>query len=84
MQDIQGPKIRTGIADEGTVFHPTEKVDITNSKSISNSSSLFINYENLFNDIKIGERVFIDDGQIVLRIESLEGSTMKASVEIGG
>lgn len=84
MQDIQGPKIRTGIADEGTVFHPTEKVDITNSKSISNSSSLFINYENLLNDIKIGERVFIDDGQIVLRIESLEGSTMKASVEIGG
>ncbi len=84
MQDIQGPKIRTGKADSGTFYDAGQTIDITNSESNSNATGMCINYENLLKDIKTGERIFIDDGQIILRVTESDVSNMKALVEVGG
>ena len=65
MQDIQGPKIRTGTAQVGTFLKAGEVVELTSNESKSTDKSLFINYENLFTDIKPGERIFIDDLSLI-------------------
>ena len=84
MQDIQGPKIRTGTAQVGTFLKAGEVVELTSNESKSTDKSLFINYENLFTDIKPGERIFIDDGQLVMRVIDFNSNKMKANIEIGG
>jgi pyruvate kinase len=84
MQDIQGPKIRTGISQEGTFLEAGQVVELTSKESNSTDKSIFINYENLLTDIKPGERIFIDDGQVVMRVDELTGKKMTANIEIGG
>jgi len=84
MQDIQGPKIRTGTAQVGTFLKAGEVVELTSNESKSTDKSLFINYESLFTDIKPGERIFIDDGQLVMRVIDFNSNKMKANIEIGG
>jgi pyruvate kinase len=84
MQDIQGPKIRTGISQKGTFLDAGQVVELTSKESKSTDKSIFINYENLLTDIKPGERIFIDDGQVVMRVIELTGKNMTANIEIGG
>jgi pyruvate kinase len=59
-------------------------VELTSKESNSTDKSIFINYENLLTDIKPGERIFIDDGQVVMRVIELNGKKMTANIEIGG
>ena len=84
MQDIQGPKIRTGFSQEGTFLEAGQVIELTSKESNSTDKSIFINYENLLTDIKPGERIFIDDGQVVMRVIELNGKKMTANIEIGG
>ena len=84
MQDIQGPKIRTGISQEGTFLEAGQVIELTSKESNSTDKSIFINYENLLTDIKPGESIFIDDGQVVMRVIELIGKKMTANIEIGG
>ena len=84
MQDIQGPKIRTGISQKGTFLNAGQVVELTSKESKSTDKSIFINYENLLTDIKPGERIFIDDGQVVMRVIELTDKNMAANIEIGG
>ena len=84
MQDIQGPKIRTGISQGGTFLEAGQVIELTSKESNSTDKSIFINYENLLTDIKPGERIFIDDGQVVMRVIELNGKKMTANIEIGG
>ena len=84
MQDIQGPKIRTGLSQKGTFLEAGQVVELTSKESNSTDKSIFINYENLLTDIKPGERIFIDDGQVVMRVIELIGKKMTANIEIGG
>ena len=84
MQDIQGPKIRTGEAKESTQFRQSHEIKITNKETISDDNVIYINYKDLFKDLNSGERIFIDDGQIVIRIIKKTKSSMLGQIEIGG
>ncbi len=84
MQDIQGPKIRTGEAKESTQFKKSHEIKITNKETISDDKVIYINYKDLFKDLNSGERIFIDDGQIVIRIIKKTKSSMLGQIEIGG
>ena len=84
MQDIQGPKIRTGEAKESTQFKQSHEIKITNKETISDDNVIYINYKDLFKDLNSGERIFIDDGQIVRRIIKKTKSSMLGQIEIGG
>ncbi len=84
MQDIQGPKIRTGISSENTFLEKSKNVTLTNIETESNNDIVFINYENLLRDINVDDRVFIDDGQIVLKVVKKENDKLEALILIGG
>ena len=84
MQDIQGPKIRTGEAKESTQFKQSHEIKITNKETISDDNIIYINYKDLFKDLNSGERIFIDDGQIVIRVIKKTKSSMLGQIEIGG
>ena len=84
MQDIQGPKIRTGEAKESTQIKKSDEIKITNKETISDDNIIYINYKDLLKDLNSGERIFIDDGQIVIRIIKKTKTSMLGQVEVGG
>ena len=84
MQDIQGPKIRTGETKKEVYLKPKNKVKITNKRINSDEKVVYLNYKDLHKDINSGERIFIDDGQIVIRVTKKTKSSLEGVVEIGG
>ena len=84
MQDIQGPKIRTGQVNTNTVLQKSQEINLTNKEVESSDEIIFINYKNLYKDISVNDRVFIDDGQIILKITEKQKNKLKALILIGG
>ena len=84
MQDIQGPKIRTGQVNKNTVLQKSKEINLTNKEVESSDEIIFINYKNLYEDINVNDRVFIDDGQIILKITEKQKNKLKALILIGG
>ena len=84
MQDIQGPKIRTGQVNENTVLQKSQEINLTNKEVESSDEIIYINYKNLYKDINVNDRVFIDDGQMILKITEKQKNKLKALILIGG
>ena len=84
MQDIQGPKIRTGQVNKNTILQKSQEINLTNKEVESSDEIIFINYKNLYEDISVNDRVFIDDGQIILKITEKQKNKLKALILIGG
>jgi len=78
MMDIKGPEIRTGDLTvplelkAGEIFDFTVKPgnSIPNSGNAEEIRSVDVNYQNLVNDITVGDEVLVDNG--LLRLEVLE------------
>lgn len=69
MGDLCGPKIRVGrIEPEGEILLQGDKVTILSAEKSGDAHSFCTNYENFTKDVKVGHRIFIDDGQILLKV----------------
>ena len=62
MQDLQGPKIRTGEVEGGTELVEGNRVVVSAGDFVGDASRLSTTYEHLAEDVKPGDRLLIDDG----------------------
>ncbi|MHC4637833.1 MAG: pyruvate kinase [Planctomycetota bacterium] len=66
--DLCGPKIRTGrINPETEQLNLGDKVFIVPGNEVGSAHRFCTNYQHFVRDVKVGHRIFIDDGQITLR-----------------
>ncbi len=87
LQDLAGPKIRTGEnADaEFLTLKKGQKIKLTNKKSKNTSESLYINYPKFTKEVKPDERVLLNDGKLTLKVlKKMDGHTLLAQVVLGG
>ena len=76
MLDTKGPEIRTGKQESGD-----EKVEIkegseftfVNDDIIGNETKTSISYKNLYNEVKPGAKILVDDGAIEFRVKEIRG-----------
>lgn len=85
LQDLQGPKIRVGEMENGGVqINPGQKITITNEPVIGNAELVSTVYKNLPNDVRGGDRILIDDGNIELAVNNTDGKNVRCVVIHGG
>jgi pyruvate kinase len=85
LADLQGPKIRVGEVEEGTMLVDGEELEITSQKTISNNKRLYISYSQFATDVAPGERVLINDGKLQIEVLSTNKKDLvKAKVVHGG
>ncbi len=84
MQDLQGPKIRTGEVAGDTELVAGNRVVIAAGDFVGDASRLSTTYEGLAEDVKPGDRLLIDDGLIGLRVVSVEDGDIVCEVLEGG
>lgn len=74
--DLQGPKLRVGVMEEGTVVHDGDEITFTTAEDIvGNAKKAFMKYQNFPNDVNVGERILLDDGKLIFEIVSTDKKT---------
>ncbi|MHC4269594.1 MAG: pyruvate kinase [Planctomycetota bacterium] len=85
MGDLCGPKIRIGrIQPDGEILKEGDEVNITHSEEQGNVDRFGTNYEFFSRDVEIDQRIFIDDGQIALRVIRKDDDQTVCKVVAGG
>jgi len=84
--DLQGPKLRVGDLENGRIeLKEGQEIIFTTEKIVGTPERIYVSYPSLANDVKIGERIFLDDGKMEVKvIEILNPNEVKISVTLGG
>lgn len=85
LADLQGPKLRVGEMENGKMA--IKKGDIltfVNEPCIGNMERVYMSYEQFAKDVKVGEMVLVDDGNVQLLVKETNGKdTVKLEVLYG-
>jgi len=88
LQDLQGPKIRTGALKAGRAgvqLVAGRELTITTGEEVQGDEALIsTTYQHLAEDVKPGDRLLIDDGLLELKVLSADGKQVRAQVIEGG
>ncbi|SHL39837.1 pyruvate kinase [Flavobacterium saccharophilum] len=83
--DLQGPKLRVGVMEEGTVVHDGDEITFTTAEDIiGTAQKAFMKYQNFPNDVNVGERILLDDGKLIFEIISTDKKTEVVAKVIQG
>jgi pyruvate kinase len=81
LMDTQGPAIRTGDLPAALDLHPGQKFTLTvRGETSEELHSVDVNYDNLINDISVGDTVLVDNGEIEMKVLSKEENRIECEV----
>jgi len=85
LQDLQGPKIRTGEIAGGSVqLLPGQALTLTTEPVIGDQKMVSVDYPGLPASVKTGSRILLDDGNLELAVTSVSGERVETRVSLGG
>jgi pyruvate kinase len=85
LADLQGPKIRLGEFPDGPVrLAAGDEFIITTEDIPGNAREASTTYEGLADDVRAGDRILIDDGNVQLDVTGVSGSRVYLRVVVGG
>ena len=85
LADLQGPKLRVGEIEEGTVVHEGDTIAFsTKAPFVGNDTKAYMNYKNFPKDVQAGERILLDDGKLIFEVVSTDKKTEVVTKVIQG
>lgn len=85
--DLQGPKIRIARFAEGPIFLQAGdkfSLDAALPRDAGNQYEVGIDYKELPNDVVPGDLLLLDDGRVVLEVNSVQGARVNTTVSVAG
>jgi pyruvate kinase len=82
LADLQGPKLRVGEIENGALeLKKGDEFLFTNEECLGSKNGIYISYPNFYKDVRIGEKILLDDGKIeVLVIEITANQCVRVRV----
>jgi pyruvate kinase len=85
MADLPGPKIRIGeLNQEPLELHPGAPFVLTTEDIIGNQQRVSVNFPNLPLVVQPGNKLFLNDGTVSLRVDRVKGNDVHCEVRAGG
>lgn len=86
LADLQGPKLRVGeIENNALLLTKGDILTFTNEKCVGTLDKIYVSYPNLAGDVKIGNKILIDDGKMEVIVRSItKEKEVKVEVLLGG
>jgi pyruvate kinase len=85
LADLQGPKIRLGHFPDGPFrLAAGDEFTITTADVPGNPHEGSTTYQGLADDVRIGDRVLIDDGNVQLEVIGVSGDRVRTRTVVGG
>lgn len=83
--DLQGPKLRVGVMEEGVVVNDGDTFTFTTEKCIGTKEKAFMTYQRFPKDVKAGEQILVDDGKLLFEVVSTnKENEVVVKVIVGG
>jgi pyruvate kinase len=85
LQDLQGPKIRVQTFENGQVeLKEGQEFILTVRDVVGNDKIVSVSYKSFYNDVKPGDAVLLDDGNLKLEVVEIRGVDVHCRVIYGG
>lgn len=85
LQDLSGPKIRTGTVAGGSVeLADGQEFTFTTEPVVGTKDRVSTTYGALPNDVRPGDTILVDDGKMKFRVRTVSGKEVCCTVEHGG
>ncbi len=86
LQDLQGPKIRTGLLQDGKplLLKAGAILTITPRPVAGTATLISTDFPGLSREVEPGSRVLLSDGRIELRVRALHGEEVECEIVNGG
>ena len=85
MLDTKGPEYRIKTFENGKIeLKDGDTFTLTTDDIVGNQERVSVNYENLIKDLKVGDRVLVANGIIILQVRELKGNNAICDVIAGG
>lgn len=86
LQDLQGPKIRIGMMKKGGVLlRKGDPLCLTSEPmEFGRKKKVQVSYAALAEEVQVGGRILVDDGQIELEVVNISGKEVNTEVVVGG
>ncbi len=85
MVDTRGREIRTGtLKSDSVLLQRHQSFSVYGDGRKGDEHGVSISYENLYEHVKVDDRILVDDGQIELIVTQIAGRVIECRVECGG
>lgn len=85
LQDLQGPKIRTGEISGGAVnLKQGESLTLTVEPMVGNEKVVSVDFDDLPNAVQPGGRIMLDDGSLELVVVDVDETRVETKCILGG
>ena len=87
LQDLQGPKIRLGRFEDGSIVLKTgDRYILTSNLMTGNQTMNCVTYDLLAEEVPAGATILLDDGRVEMRVEEVKRSAgeLHCQVVVGG
>ncbi len=81
--DLQGPKIRVGNIKEPVEIKEGQEIILEATDDINNPAVIPVDYEGIADDVKPGDKVLLDDGNVGLQVLEVQNHQVHAKVLYG-
>ncbi|EKQ70065.1 pyruvate kinase [Leptolyngbyaceae cyanobacterium JSC-12] len=83
LQDLQGPKIRLGRFENGSiVLKPGDRFILTSEPMIGTQEKSCVTYEPLADEVPEGSTILLDDGRVEMRVQEVRRSEKELHCEV--
>ena len=82
--DLQGPKLRIGKVSNDNLLEKNQLITVRHGNGVSDKNNIFINYKDVANDVCVGEKILLDDGKILLRVQDINDGEISCIIVQGG
>ena len=85
LQDLQGPKIRVGLMEKGNDGVEIKAGDtfiFTNEDIIGDATRASTPYKGMYQDVKVGERILMDDGKLEVKVVAIDAEKQEVITEV--
>lgn len=86
LMDLAGPKLRTGPTEDGRALNLVagNEILLTPSRVDGTEDLLSIDYPTLLQDVRAGDPILLDDGNVELRVEAVLDGVVECRIRFGG
>ncbi|MBS1249186.1 MAG: Pyruvate kinase [Chloroflexi bacterium] len=85
LQDLSGPKIRTGNIESGQVeLEDGQRLILSTRKFTGEGQRIPVTYKRLPQSVEVGGKILLDDGQLELEVLKIRSEEVETRVVVGG
>ena len=83
--DLQGPKLRIGdFKNDKVTLKKGQKFTFDMKKDLGDENRVCLPHKEIFEALKVGDKLLVNDGNIILKVKSVKKTSAVTEVEVGG